>query len=472
MNAFNKLGLFIYLTLSIAGVRFCQGQGTLRGSAVSIDIEPEIGIPLAGYGSKNRRLDKTDWKGEIPHCFMFKPSIGRHDAIRSKVIFLQNDQEKLLFISLDMIGVSYRLVNSIYRLLKPLGFERDQLFISATHTHSGPGTLTRKLPLAFMATDLFQRENYDYIVSKVYESILIAIEQQEPVELYRTDFRADCLQKNKWRDNREYYVDDEVQILLLRNVQGLWLGGMINFAVHGGALGSANLKYSADVIGAIERNMEQLIASKNPPDMVQPTMALFQGALGDVRVIERGYDKMLWMGEEFARQAEPALENLRPMAPTLTSTTSKIWLGIPGYSFKYANRKTLAKKNWLPPLRIPIAGLMNQRTRISIVGVGDIMMFTWPGEASTTLGLQLKTLSKEMGYDHAWVLGLTNDYVGYFTTQDEYYEGEYDSRSSLFNFRGGRRILKKHRAELQKIIEVDRLEFEELISERDPYGVR
>ena len=100
------------------------------------------------------------------------------------------------------------------------------------------------------------------------------------------------------------------------------------------------------------------------------------------------------------------------------------------------------------------------------------MMLTWPGEASTKLGLQLKTLSKEMGYDHAWVLGLTNDYVGYFTTQDEYYEGEYDSRSSLFNFRGGRRILKKHRAELQKIIEVDRLEFEELISVRDPHGSR
>ncbi|UII31384.1 neutral/alkaline non-lysosomal ceramidase N-terminal domain-containing protein [Fulvivirga ulvae] len=465
MDTFIKPGLFFYLILTIAGVPSCLGQGTLRGSAVSIDIEPEIGIPLAGYGSKNRRLEKADWKGEIPHCFMFKPSVGRHDAIRSKVIFLQNDQEKLLFISLDMIGVSYRFVNSIYKLLKPLGFERDQLFISATHTHSGPGTLTRKLPLAVLATDLFQRENYDYMVSKVHESILKAIEQQEPVELYRTGFHTDGLQKNKWRDNREYHVDDEVQILLLRNNRGLWLGGMINYAVHGGSLGSSNLKYSADVIGAIERNMEQLIGSKNPPDSAKPTIALFQGALGDAGVIERGYDKMQWIGEEFARQAAPALEDLRPVAPNLTSYSSKIWLGIPGYSFKYANSKTLAKKDWLPPLRIPIPGLMNQRTRVSIVGIGDIIMFTWPGEASTTLGLKLKTLSMEMGCDHAWVLGLTNDYVGYFTTQDEYNEGEYDARSSLFNFRGGRRILKKYKTELQKITETDKLELkEELIS--------
>ncbi|MBL6447918.1 neutral/alkaline non-lysosomal ceramidase N-terminal domain-containing protein [Fulvivirga sp. 29W222] len=467
MDRLDKSTWFLCFIFYLAGIQHCQAQEhDLMGSAVSIDMEPEIGIPLAGYGSESRRLEKKDWSGDIPHSFMFKPSIGLLDPIRSKVIFLQNEKHQLLFISLDMIGVSYRFVNSLCKRLKPLGFERDQLFISGTHTHSGPGTVSRKLLLEFVATDIFQRENYDHIVNKVYESVLKAIDQKEPVKLYQTGFSVQGLQKNKWREGRKDYVDREVQLLMLQNSQGQWLGGMVNFAIHGGSLGPENLKYSADVIGAIERNMEKLIASKNTTDARPPTVALFQGALGDVGVIRRGYKKMHWIGEEFARQAMPALENLSPVAPTLSSTSKKIWLGIPGYSLKYANRKTLAKKKWIPPLRVPMPGLMNQYTRISIARIGDILMFTWPGEASTTLGFWLKALSKRNGYDNAWILGLTNDYVGYFTTQSEYYEGQYDSRSSLFNFRGGRRVIRKHQKQLSEIIEPDRLDFGgELISE-------
>jgi hypothetical protein len=51
----------------------------------AVDIEPAVGILLAGYGAKIRRVPvMIEWTNKYPGAFYFKLSTGRHSVIRGK----------------------------------------------------------------------------------------------------------------------------------------------------------------------------------------------------------------------------------------------------------------------------------------------------------------------------------------------------------------------------------------------------
>jgi hypothetical protein len=130
-----------------------QDEAFRAGFAVK-ELDLEIGLPLAGYGSPMRRLKPVDFKNNFRNCFFFKPSTGFHTPIRSKTMILEYHEKRIAFISVDVIGVEYDFINDLSRLLAEQGIGRENLVVSATHTHSGPGTLSRHLPLELVAVNL------------------------------------------------------------------------------------------------------------------------------------------------------------------------------------------------------------------------------------------------------------------------------------------------------------------------------
>lgn len=424
----------------------------LEVGVVAIDTRPEIGVPLAGYGSSDRRMPKIDWDDKIPYCTFFRPSEGVHTPIRSKVMALRKGKKHLIFISLDVVGVEWRFVRDLAARLEPMGIRRKDLILSGTHTHSGPGTLSRKLPLELVAVDFFIQENYDRMLDKVFESVQLALAEAEPAELYETSFEAQGLQRNKFRHKDEEYYNKKASFLLARSKRTKnWLGGLVNFAVHGGGMPTDLLLYSSDFPGQIELNMEALLASKNVLSDRPPTMLFMNGAEGDVATPDRGVELIENLGREFARQAAPALEEsrLKPVAGDFEVRTDRVWLGIPASSLKYCVGGIF--KNSPIPLRVSLVPLFNQRADLTAIRIGHLTMLTWPGEPSTSLGWRLQAEAAKLGFPDAWMLGLVNDYMAYFTSKDEYFEGAYDSCSSLFNWRGGNRVIAKHKKILKKM---------------------
>ena len=73
---------------------------------------------------------------------------------------------------------------------------------------------------------------------------------------------------------------------------------------------------------------------------------------------------------------------------------------------------------------------------LSTIRIGELRMFAWPGEPTTTLGFDLKRAAPG-----AWILGLTNGYQGYFTSPGEFAEGRYEACSSLYGPRSGQRLV-------------------------------
>jgi hypothetical protein len=70
------------------------------------------------------------------------------------------------------------------------------------------------------------------------------------------------------------------------------------------------------------------------------------------------------------------------------------------------------------------------------VAVGSSAWVTVPGELQARLGLEIKRRAGGP-FDRVFVAGLTNDYLGYFLTREDYQRPGYITCASFYGERGG-----------------------------------
>jgi len=442
--------LIVFCLINIQNLKaFCHPDKDIDGNFYNvgfsvIDLNPEIGIPLAGYGNPLRRLKPVDIGNKYENCFFFRPSEGFHTPIRAKTMVIASDKQKLIFISLDVIGVEFTFVRQLCCLLSKYGVKEENIIVSATHTHSGPGTLSQRIPLQLVAVDLFMKKNYDDVLTKVAECVVTALDNLEPATLFSASFNTVGLQRNKFRKlDQQWYNPTANLLLALSMSKDQWIGGIVNYSIHGGGMPVGTMLYSSDFPGQIEIQLENKILNINNGE-VRPVILFVNGAEGDVATPERGIEYIEDLGQKFILQADSALNNLIQVNRGIDIISAKLWLGIPALPLKFSSGDNSVLKNSPFLLRLSLFPFMPQYSYITLIKIGSITIFTWPGELSTELGFQLCKVAKENGYLNPWIFGLTNDYVSYFTDKQEFHEGVYDSGSSIYNFRGGRRILRHY----------------------------
>jgi len=448
----SALALVLSLVAYSAHADAVDANELLVGIA-DIDTHVDVDIPLGGTGDNDRRIPMQDWEmGKYPvSCSFLKPSTGIHTPIRSKVMAIKKGRQNLIFVSIDVVGVEKRFVNDIARHLRKKGIKKDEILISGTHTHSGPGTLSKTLPLELVAVDMYVGRNYRKMRRKVLDSINMALAAQEPADLYKSSFFAHGVQRNKFRKIDQDWFNNEAKLLLAKSkASGQWLGGMVNFAVHGGGMPVPLMISSSDFPGQIEINLQQKLANKNKPEAKRPVVLFVNGAEADVGVkydpVTQGntVENVEVLGRLFGEQSVAALDDsqLKKIDPEFSVKRERVYLGIPGSSLKKCVGGMFS--GWDPKIRVPLIGLFTMHSYLTQVQLGDITMLTWPGEPTTQLGYNLQDAARKLGVQDPWILGLTNDYTAYYTTHDEWFEDHYDSCSSLFMWHGGDRILAKH----------------------------
>ena len=104
-------------------------SGQLSVGLAAVDATPEIGVPLSGFSG--RRILPWDVIDRYPYSTFLKPSIGVLDPIRAKVMFLDNGQQKLLFMSVDVVAITKDLRADIIKGLSQFGINSSNIFISA-----------------------------------------------------------------------------------------------------------------------------------------------------------------------------------------------------------------------------------------------------------------------------------------------------------------------------------------------------
>jgi hypothetical protein len=76
-----------------------------------------------------------------------------------------------------------------------------------------------------------------------------------------------------------------------------------------------------------------------------------------------------------------------------------------------------------------------------LVRLGPILMVSWPGEPTSSLGFAVKNTAFKYGFQNTWSLGVTNDYLSYFTAPNEYNLTGTEPCSSFYGKNGGMKFV-------------------------------
>jgi hypothetical protein len=437
MTALARLVLGAALVLG-AGPEAARAQ-LQAGAAVAKLLLPE-GVPLAGYSG--RRAPIPDVLGQHEYAHYFPPCAGTRDGeeIRAKAVVLERGGARLVFVSLDTVGVDAALRQAILDqlALPPLSLAANDVMISATHTHSGPGALTANHFLEYAATDQAHPAFRASFAAQVAALVASAASGLHPAELLHWTADAPGLHKNRSRDPS--HGDHRLSLLALRSkASATWIGALVNFAVHGTAHREGNDRLSADFPGAMERAFAKAMGVAGLP------VLFLNGAEGDV--IPTSKPATMQADLDAFASAQWSAWASAPPAPLPDLEWKVASLDVPlGRPFMYLRSELEPFQDLFPfsRLGIELETYFPTAGRIWSIALSGLRFLTIPGEPTTDVGLELRAAAQEIGISSVWILGLTNDHIGYFTSRADWKLAAYESGSSVYGAYGSRRLVNGH----------------------------
>ena len=301
-------------------------------------IEPN-GLAMFGYGHWTHRAHEKR-----------TPLFARSICIR------QDEQDWLIFCCLDLGCVTSAIrLQAIDELKQILGekFNADQLVLTATHTHSGPGGCAYEV-LYNVPTQGFVPEHVDAISRAIVASVTTAITQAKPTQIKATTAQfADEIEVAWNRSISAYNLNtdvkpvtlDETHLALNREMQVLGfyredkLQAMLSlFGVHATCLGNTLNAHDGDNKGYASADVEERLTKQG---ILEPVAIFAQASAGDVsphyhgpkqtkkRKSIKGEKEYLYAKQNGLRQSQLALQSL-------TQTTTDLSGEVKG-CLKYIN---------------------------------------------------------------------------------------------------------------------------------------
>src|ERR1041385_5203205 len=131
-----RLASIVVALLTCTGLASAQ---QFRAGAAASNITPPLGNPIVG--------------GFVPF-----PATHVHDELHARCLVLDDGKTKLVFVVCDLLGID-RLVSDEARALiqQDLGIPKDNVLISATHTHSACSALGKDARIVSDTMDEYQR---------------------------------------------------------------------------------------------------------------------------------------------------------------------------------------------------------------------------------------------------------------------------------------------------------------------------
>ena len=397
-----------------------SAQVALRAGAAKADITPPIGTPLAGYGARAA-----------------KPSTGVHDPCEARALVLDNGAVKLAFVAVDHLGFDHGMVQRIRALAsEATRITADHIFVMSSHTHSGGGAFMEMLPpVANILAGKFDPKIRHFYEQRTAEAVIAADKNLRPARISfgAGEARGISRFRSSWPPNGP--IDPEVGVVRVDSTAtGKPLAVLMNFAAHPTVLGANNMTFSADYVGYARSAVERMIGGE--------VLAIFaNGAQGTVA-------PRAFLGDDQWERAEN-------VGTILAAEVFKVVLMIkPQDSVAIKLTRSPLELKFVPPASFP-PGIPYPPTwdsEVSAVSFDDKFAFvTIPGELSSILNLQVKERGRLLGFEKTFLLGLTNDALGYILSEDEYRHKTYESTISLFGAHFGSFITNEAFASLEKL---------------------
>ncbi len=417
----------------------------LRIGASAIDITPPVGTALDGYGGR------TDG------------SLGVHDPLFARCLFLDDGRNQLAIVVCDLIGVGRELVRRSRELIaeRP-GIPPANVLIAATHTHAGPaGIRGNGEPVLVEDT-----------ARKIAGAVRVA--HRDAVEGALKYGRTELSSISQNRRDPEWPIDHRLDVLAADTPDGRNIATVARYACHPTVMTGANLEISAEWPGEACRVMEQVIGGG-------ARGIYLNGACGNINPawMWQRVDEVRRVGSIVGAKAAALSQELRPLGinhqihnirwdefadvPIASGAlvveaplrTAQVYFDAPyrtgpdddemadlvtelttaqARASGDERRTITARLSRAQGERLALARVRQRgptrREEVQAMRLGsDLFLVALPGEVFVETGEEIRSRS---GIENLLVVTYANDYPGYFCRAEAYEQGGYEAGVTPF----------------------------------------
>lgn len=387
-----------------------------RAGAGQADITPlESGIPvqLGGYGERN---------GAHAH--------GVHDAIRAKALVFEHGAHRCALAVLDVCHAPKSLVEEALERAKVPGLDYGNTLVTATHTHAGIEgfSMDRRNTAGNPRVGVFDERVLDFVAERLAVALREAHEALQPARAGSATLSLLGMNANRRTPGGE--TDDTLTVLRVDTANGTPYCVLFNYAAHGTIMTPECMLVSGGWAGVARRTVEDY--------MGRGVTALFtNGAEGDLAPAGAAGASPWEQAEHYGRAVGLAAGRLAESIATL-----------PVHQFKCAQRWVNLPPFEMAPDFLRIAGaeygvseaelhafmrsLLPERAPLYSLRMGSFQLVAFPGEPTCAVGRAAKQAAAKAGVQHPCVIPLTNEYIGYILTDEEYRASGYEATASFY----------------------------------------
>jgi hypothetical protein len=235
---------------------------------------------------------------------------------------------------------------------------------------------------------------------------------------------------NANRRSPERAVDQDLTVLRIDDERGVPYGIVFHFTAHGTIMTPEVMLVSGGWPGVAQRTVQQY--------MGHGVTALFvNGAEGDVEPVIPGGASPWEQAENYGREVGLAAGRLAEGISTLPVRKFRVarrWVDLPACQVAPDFAKIAGEEYGVSEEHVQqlMQSLLPNRAPLYSLRIGDFQVVTFPGEPTNAIGAAVKTAMAEAGVANPCVAPLTNEYVGYILTRDEYHESGYEVTTSFY----------------------------------------
>jgi hypothetical protein len=350
-------------------------------------------VPLAGFGAR---------KGE--------PATGIHDSIFVKAVALQSGNQTLVMVAADLLIMPPNIIDSVTFVLAQKGIRREQVYFSATHTHSSLGAWGPGFIGGQFAGD--ENKNIErWLVQQIAKTVTASLNDLKPATIGSGSFNAAPYTRNRvvgdaGTKNDDFSFIEVEQIGYKKAILG-------SYSAHSTTMGAGNMEISADYPGYWARKMEKTSFD----------YALFMaGSVGSQSPTGegKGFDRPKMIGESLADSLTNHLQ-LSQTNGKVEFTTLSVRMQLPEYHMRLTTKLNLS--TYLSKQLMPLP----QNAYLQAVRIGNMVWISVPCDFSGEYALQIKQALAAKGFN-ANVTSFNGSYVGYIVPGKYFYLDEYEPK--------------------------------------------
>ncbi len=415
------------------------------------------GITLAGAGVVDITPRTPQFLYGYPH--VPRVSTGTFDPLYASSLYLEDGLCGILFVSCDVVKFSKALATRFRkRIEKETGVAFSRIFLTATHTHSGPVTVRM---LANEADSIVPPPDPEYLAfleEGIVRSAREAWESRQACEISIVETCCSGIGTN--RHDPDGPADPRVPVLYARNMMGNPIGIMVAANMHPTVLHEDSTLFSGDFPGLMRRYLQEKTFGADCPVLFQMGTAGNQSP----RHVTKGntFEEAKRLGEILGVAVSEALEGAE-FSTQVPLRCLSAEVDLPARTFpspEEAETQLLNAQKNLAELRAAEAPKAEIRTaecdlfgaektlmlasadrdgrlkavlesvlpaEIHVVAVGGYTFVCWPGEVFVEFGLEVAAHRP-----HTHVLTLCNgDYQGYLVSAQAVEQSFYEAGTAI-----------------------------------------